>query len=362
MNVTFEAVKEQLDILGHAVPNDVVRAFLADINKRPDGVDTPASFGDASALRAHVPVLGEHGQHPRSGPPGVDSPALPDTVRPAAALQTCSTRLFEFATELDVRRCGFDRLGGRKLAVPCWQRHFQLQQPVLAHAPARTVVQGKKRIDHMAPADFTRCHRFTATASSTNTASRPSPPLRQPTAAARPAAARPRGHPSTTPFSTTRASSSARRAAGQQPASRGADAPNALDSVTARAEALLAAHDAHRASILREEFVGVTMSESRDTAQPAPRAARKAVPVSSEWGLRGAADDDRDDEASDQLPAAMAPAPRRRCASRPADVFATPRSGASSRAPTFSCLVHRDNNPHMCEWRHHAATLCCIHR
>lgn len=33
MHVTFEAVKEQLQILGHSVPDSVVRSFLADINK-----------------------------------------------------------------------------------------------------------------------------------------------------------------------------------------------------------------------------------------------------------------------------------------------------------------------------------------
>jgi hypothetical protein len=33
MHVTFEAVKEQLQILGHSVPDSVVRSFLADMNK-----------------------------------------------------------------------------------------------------------------------------------------------------------------------------------------------------------------------------------------------------------------------------------------------------------------------------------------
>lgn len=43
-SVSFEAVKAQLEILGHAVPDDVIRSFLADINQ--------VSPGNASELAA----------------------------------------------------------------------------------------------------------------------------------------------------------------------------------------------------------------------------------------------------------------------------------------------------------------------
>jgi hypothetical protein len=60
--VTFEAVKEQLDILGHAVPDSVVRQFLQDMHQRdnvPDKLKTQSSGNHADGHQHHVPVLGD---------------------------------------------------------------------------------------------------------------------------------------------------------------------------------------------------------------------------------------------------------------------------------------------------------------
>lgn len=48
-SVSFEAVKEQLNILGHNVPDDVIRSFLQDINQSsPPGPAAATQPGGAS--------------------------------------------------------------------------------------------------------------------------------------------------------------------------------------------------------------------------------------------------------------------------------------------------------------------------
>ena len=61
MQVTFEAVKEQLEILGHSVPDDVVRDFLADINKSSGGAAGP------SAAQPHEPSQFQDANESASG-------------------------------------------------------------------------------------------------------------------------------------------------------------------------------------------------------------------------------------------------------------------------------------------------------
>jgi hypothetical protein len=60
--VTFEAVKEQLDILGHSVPDSVVRQFLHDMHQRghkTDNLKNQSTSYHADGHHQQVPVLGD---------------------------------------------------------------------------------------------------------------------------------------------------------------------------------------------------------------------------------------------------------------------------------------------------------------
>lgn len=66
MHVTFEAVKEQLQLRGDNVPDDVIRAYLAQINKEPDAAHTsqqptpaPHTFHDSTYYRSRTSDAGE---------------------------------------------------------------------------------------------------------------------------------------------------------------------------------------------------------------------------------------------------------------------------------------------------------------
>jgi hypothetical protein len=84
-----------------------------------------------------------------------------------------------------------------------------------------------------------------------------------------------------------------------------------LEDVAARAEAVLAAHDAHRASILREDLAGIHLCHASTSShhkrsertQKGHTGVQKAVPLSKDWRL---AEDELDHDAR-ELPANIAP-------------------------------------------------------
>jgi hypothetical protein len=101
MRVTFEAVKEQLEILGHDVPDDVVHAFLADVNSKSGAVLTDVNSKSGAAH--------EREQAHQTGKPG-----------PAYSFASPPSHQFPYSLSQDAREPDGTRQGQRVRAM--WQQ------------------------------------------------------------------------------------------------------------------------------------------------------------------------------------------------------------------------------------------------